>query len=68
MADRGASLKSNQWSCSELAKGAELAADLAGLALKVDPATLSREDLIRSIQDFLDAMHYPCIHICIEYH
>ncbi len=51
MADRMASLRSNQWSCSELAKGAEIAADLAGLSLKMNASTLSREELLKSIQD-----------------
>ena len=51
MADRMASLRSNQWSCSELAKGAEIAADLAFLSLKVNASSLSREDLLKSIQD-----------------
>lgn len=51
MSDRGTSLRSNQWSCSELMKGAEICADLAGLALKVDPSKLSREQLLQSIQE-----------------
>ena len=48
---RQVSLKSNQWSCSELAKGAEMCATMAGLDLAVDPHKMSREDLIKAIQD-----------------
>ena len=46
------SLRSNQWSCSELVKGAQLVADMAGLSLSVDPATLSREELLKAMDEF----------------
>ena len=36
------SLRSNQWSCSELTKGAELCASMAGLDLAVDPSKLDK--------------------------
>ena len=45
------SLRSNQWSCSELLRGAELCADLAGLSLTCDPNKLSRDELLRAIED-----------------
>ena len=45
------SLRSNQWSCSELVKGAQLCADMAGLDLTVDPSTLSHEQLLKTIKD-----------------
>ncbi len=51
MADRGVSLKSNQWSCSELTRGAEVCADMAGLTLTLDPQNLSKEQLLQAIQD-----------------
>ena len=51
MDDRNASLRSNQWSCSDLARGAQLCADLAGLELTLDPSLLSREALLGAIQD-----------------
>ena len=51
MADRGVSLKSNQWSCSELSRGAEVCADMAGLTLTLDPQKLSKEQLLQAIQD-----------------
>ena len=44
-------LPSRQWSCSELSKGAQLCADLAGMELTTDPSTLSREDLLSAIKD-----------------
>ena len=51
MADRGSSLRSQQWSCSELVRGAELCADMAGLALAIEPGKLTREQLLQSIED-----------------
>ena len=45
------SLRSNQWSCSELAKGAQVCAQMAGMDLSVDPSTLSEEDLLKAIED-----------------
>lgn len=45
------SLRSDQWSCSELAQGAEAVANMAGLSLKVDPSKLSREELVQAIQE-----------------
>ena len=47
-----------KWSSESLAKGAALAADLAGLELTVDPSLLTREALIQAIQD------PPCVHVC----
>lgn len=49
---RGVSLKSHQWSCSELVRGAQLCADMAGLSLAVNPQSLTREQLMKAIQDF----------------
>ena len=40
-----------KWSEDDLAKGAALAADLAGLELAMDPCFLSKEALIQAIQD-----------------
>ena len=57
MAERAVTMPSKQWSCSELCKGAQLCADLAGLSLVKDPRELSREDLVRSIQDFMMSSH-----------
>ena len=51
LADMSTSLRSNQWSCSELMRGATIAADLAGMDLRVDPSTLSPDELLLSIQD-----------------
>ena len=48
---RAISLRSNQWSCSELTKGAEMCASLAGLDLAVDPKQMSRNDLLQAIKD-----------------
>ena len=45
------SLKSSQWSCSELQKGAQVCADMAGMDLAMDPATLTEEELLKTIQD-----------------
>ena len=39
------------WSCSELSKGAEMCASLAGLDLVIDPTKLSRDELMRAIKD-----------------
>ena len=49
--DRSVSLRSNQWSCSELAKGASLCASMAGLDLKLDPNKLSKDELKQAIKD-----------------
>ena len=46
-----ASLRSNLWSCAELAQGAQVCADMAGLDLTVNPANLTREELLKTIQD-----------------
>ena len=51
MADNAASLVSKQWSCEELARGAQMCAELAGLELTLDPSMLSREALLQAIQD-----------------
>lgn len=48
---RAVSLASKQWSCSELSKGAEMCASLAGLDLVIDPTKLSRDELMRAIKD-----------------
>ena len=48
---RAVSLRSNQWSCSELTKGAEMCANLAGLDLAVDPNKMTRSELIQAIKD-----------------
>lgn len=48
---RTVSLHSKQWSCSELSKGAEMCANLAGLDLAVDPTKLKRSELIQAIKD-----------------
>ena len=45
------SLRSNQWSCSELAKGAQVCAEMANMDLAVDPTTLSEADLLKTIED-----------------
>ena len=45
------SLRSNQWSCSKLAQGAQVCADMAGMDLTVDPSTLSKQDLLKTIED-----------------
>ena len=57
MDQRAVTLPSKTFSCEELGKGAALAADLAGLSLVADPSQLSREDLLKSIEDlmFLDS-------------
>lgn len=47
------SLRSGMWSCSELAKGAEMAASLAGLSLRGDPSTMSRDQLLQALQDYI---------------
>lgn len=52
MGERGVSLQSRQWSCSELVRGAELCADLAGLSLTASPESLTRDQLMKAIQDF----------------
>lgn len=46
-------LRSNVWSCSELARGAAIVADMAGLSWgsNVDPASLSKEEILRAIQE-----------------
>ena len=46
------SLRSNQWSCSELTRGATIAADMAGMELRMNPNNLSRDELLESIKDF----------------
>lgn len=46
------SLRSSQWSCDELAKGAAVCADLAGMELTVNPSSLSKEELLQSIKDW----------------
>ena len=43
--------QTKNWSCESLAKGAALAADLAGLELTIDPSLLNREALLQAIQD-----------------
>ena len=50
-AEMAASLNSSQWSCSSLAQGAQVCADMAGMELKVDPGTMTRDELLQSIQD-----------------
>lgn len=45
------SLRSDQWSCSELAKGATICADMAGMDLVVNPETLTKDELLQSIKD-----------------
>ena len=45
------SLRSNQWSCSELERGATICADMAGMDLRVNPSTLSKDELVQAIQD-----------------
>ena len=44
-------LASRVWSCSELAKGAQVVADISGMELRNDPANMSRDDLLRAIGD-----------------
>ena len=44
-------LPSRQWSCSELAEGAKLVADMPGMELRIDANSLSREQLLESIKD-----------------
>ena len=44
-------LPSRVWSCSELAKGAALVADMSGMSLRLDPTSMTREQLLQSIQD-----------------
>lgn len=51
MESRGLSLKSKQWSCSELMKGAEVCAEMAGLELALDPKQMSKEQLLNAIKD-----------------
>ena len=51
MVDRTVSLGSNRWSCAELAQGARLCADMAGLELTLDPAMLSKDALLLAIED-----------------
>ena len=52
MAERApVALQSRAWSCSELAKGARVCADMAGMDLCFDPATLSKEQLVQAIKD-----------------
>ena len=51
-----------KWSSERLAKGAALAADLAGLELTIDPTLLTREALIQAIQD------PPCVYIANNRH
>lgn len=45
------SLRSDQWSCSDLARGATVCADMAGMDLIAGAETLSKEELLQSIQD-----------------
>ena len=54
-----APLKSRVWSCSELAKGAALCAEMSGMDLCYDLDNMSREQMIAAIQDF--------IHICMTH-
>ena len=49
--DMSTSLRSSQWSCSELQKGAQICADMAGMDLAADPKTLSEEQLLKTIED-----------------
>ena len=51
---RGTSLRSREWSCSELVTGAEVCANMAGLSLTTDPSQLSRAALLQSIQENVD--------------
>ena len=44
-------LASRQWSCSELAKGAALCAEISGMELSYDVSDMSREQLLQAIQD-----------------
>ena len=44
------SLRSDQWSCSELAKGATVCADMAGMDL-INPESLTKDELLQSIKD-----------------
>ena len=44
-------LQSRVWSCSELAKGAELCAEMSGMELRYDAQQMSREQLLQAIQD-----------------
>ena len=63
MADRGTSLRSQQWSCSELVQGAELCADMAGLSLAIEPEKLTREQLLQSIEDISNTLN-GLVHAC----
>lgn len=51
MESRGLSLKSKQWSCSELLRGAEVCAEMAGLELAVDPKQMTKDELLKAIKD-----------------
>ena len=69
--DRTVSLRSDHWSCSELAKGASLCASMAGLGLKVDPTKLSKDDLKLAIKDRLvdaDVFKLLCTKSFIQNH
>ena len=52
-ADRSLSLRSAQWSCSDLAKGAAMCADMAGLSFTGDVSKMTREELLESIKDMI---------------
>ena len=44
-------LASRTWSCSELAKGAKVCADMCGMDLRFDAGSMTREQLLSAIQD-----------------
>ena len=55
-------LQSRVWSCSELVKGAQISADLAGMDLKYDAGIMSREQLVRAIQAHTYVVHEKHAH------